>query len=409
MSGQTAAEKNSRNGAERPDSEVNPLGCFKSTSSSGGRVLSKATQNLRVLFTVATIFLIAGGTANADFQTDGLSCYDSKTEPKTRIKACTSVLVLGKLPYDISSFLYMIRANTYTEIGQTDAALRDYNRSIQIDPNNFMAHFNRGRFYSVSGKYDQAIVDFDKGLEINSSFAPGYKIRGQTYGKMGQYDKSIRDLNQAIQLDPKDAHAFNARADTYNKSKQYILAIKDYSRAIELAPQVAYYFANRGNTYRKIGEYDWAIEDNLHAMKLDPDHFHAYYSQGRVMLCRDRYYEAISFLDMAIKRTPNRSQDFAYLAMILATVPDVSLRNGPRAVELAQQALEFKNTYFERDILASALAETGQFKKAVKEQQRAIDMFPSRDGMGSIDDYRARLKLYKNKKTYRFKSGKHTR
>ena len=86
------------------------------------------------------------------------------------------------------------------------------------------------------------------------------------------------------------------------------------------------------------------------------------------------------------------------LAWLLATCPDDNVRNGRRAVTLAEKAVELterKNaTYL--DTLAAAYAEARRFDDAVRVQQEALT-----DRRLVLDDgnaANARLELYRKKK-----------
>ena len=76
-------------------------------------------------------------------------------------------------------------------------------------------------------------------------------------------------------------------------------------------------------------------------------------------------------------RTPEALNEIAWL---LATCPVSQIRNGPRAVILAEEAVGTNNRKNPEilDTLAAAYAEAGQFKKAVSTEQEAIALFPPR-------------------------------
>jgi hypothetical protein len=81
---------------------------------------------------------------------------------------------------------------------------------------------------------------------------------------------------------------------------------------------------------------------------------------------------------------------------VLATSPQASVRNGVRAVELAQQAERLSGG---KDLsvlgtLAAAYAEARRFPDAVATAQRALDLATSQTNLTRADTLRAQLGLY---------------
>ena len=76
--------------------------------------------------------------------------------------------------------------------------------SIRTTP----AFNNRGIVYDHKGEYDRAIADYDRAIELVPNDATAYNNRGVAYGKKGDYDRAIRDYDQAIRLKPDHANAF---------------------------------------------------------------------------------------------------------------------------------------------------------------------------------------------------------
>ena len=88
------------------------------------------------------------------------------------------------------------------------------------------------------------------------------------------------------------------------------------------------------------------------------------------------------------------------MAWLLATAPDAGARNGARAVELALRAVTLRDSANNRDTLAAAYAEAGRFADAVRERERAIET-ARREGVTDLTDWRNRLRLYRQGRTYR--------
>ena len=71
------------------------------------------------------------------------------------------------------------------------------------------------------------------------------------------------------------------------------------------------------------------------------------------------------------------------------------------AIRLAQQAVAAWPRAEYLDTLAAAYAETGQFDKAVNEQQRAIEMLRAAGDHRRVAGYQSRLDLYRRHQPYR--------
>jgi hypothetical protein len=94
------------------------------------------------------------------------------------------------------------------------------------------------------------------------------------------------------------------------------------------------------------------------------------------------------------------------LAWVLATSPEKRLREGPRAVQLAEFAC--KATGYKSppllDTLAAAYAEVGQFEQAIRITLQAIELVRS-NPKASTATLESRLKLYREGRPYRESTG----
>jgi tetratricopeptide (TPR) repeat protein len=56
---------------------------------------------------------------------------------------------------------------------------------------------DKGLGYTDKGQHDKAISEFNKAIALNPRYVIAYNNRGVTYGKKAQYDKAISDFSQA--------------------------------------------------------------------------------------------------------------------------------------------------------------------------------------------------------------------
>jgi tetratricopeptide (TPR) repeat protein len=73
---------------------------------------------------------------------------------------------------------YNLRGLTYTEMGQYDLALKDYNAAIGMDKKFAEALSNRAIVYEMIGEKKKAFNDYNKAINLNEKFADAYYNRG---------------------------------------------------------------------------------------------------------------------------------------------------------------------------------------------------------------------------------------
>ncbi len=298
---------------------------------------------------------------------------------------------------------YSNRAVVYERKGQHDRAIHNFDRVIKLTPNDAKSYNSRGNLYLVKGDLDQAIHDLNRAIELNPSYAEAYNNRGVACLGKNDYEGAIRNFNKAIELNPSYAEAYNNRSAIYGSKGDYDQAIRDLDKAIESNPSYTKAYYNRGNAYWSKGEYDRAIRDLNKAIELNPSYTKAYYNRGNAYLAKGDYKEAIRDFDQAIKSGLADAKAYNNLAWILATHEDSQVRDGAKAVHLAEKACElteYKLPYT-LDTLAAAYAELGQFDKAVKTAEKAMQLARAAKNEKLAKDIQSNLELYKAKRPYR--------
>src|SRR5439155_2847067 len=113
--------------------------------------------------------------------------------------------------------------------------------------------------------------------------------------------------------------------------------------------------------------------------------------------------EAVALFEQALALKPDSIEGLNNLAWLLATSPDDSLRNGARAVQLAERACEL--TRFEQTALvgtlAAAYAEAGRFAEAVATAEKACALAERSGETALLEKNRELRELYRMGKAYR--------
>ena len=151
--------------------------------------------------------------------------------------------------------------------------------------------------------------------------------------------------------------------------KQYQEAVPYFEKAIALAPQQGSYRLNLALAHQSNGDAAKAAE----------------------------LYQNL------LKTQPNSANIKNNLALLLATTPDDSVRDGPFALKLALEVIAQAGESHPSplDALGAALAETGDFKGAVKAIEKAIAAARAIGRNDLLPKLRAKRDLYRVGKPYR--------
>jgi tetratricopeptide (TPR) repeat protein len=197
------------------------------------------------------------------------------------------------------------------------------------------------------------------------------------------------------------AEAHLNRGMTFHEKQEYAKAVEAYTEAIRLDPELTAVYNLRGTVYTRMREDDKAIEDFSQAIRLGPDPYVSYTNRGNVYFWQSECEKATKDYESAIRLDPKRPRAYTFLARLLSTSPKDECRDGKKAVENATKGCEmsgWKEPY-SIDALAAAYAEIGDFKNALKWQEKAIEYgIPHAE---ELEMARRRLTLFESKKPYR--------
>ena len=189
-------------------------------------------------------------------------------------------------------------------------------------------------------------------------------------------DEAVGHWQKALRIRPQDAPTHNNLATVLLGKGQVDEAITHLRQALASDPGLAIAHNSLGNALLRKGELDEAIARFREAVRLRPDLARAQCSLGGALLRKGQVAEAVEHYQAALAVQPATVSVLTAVAWALATCPEASVRNGPRAVELAEQAERLAGGANPAVLatLAAAYAEASRFPEAVAVAQRALVM-----------------------------------
>jgi len=189
------------------------------------------------------------------------------------------------------------------------------------------------------GRNDEARVEFLRALEAAPEHPLVHFHLGVLLAEEGESEAAEEHLTTAQRLSPGDAAVHYALGELLRRSDRQGEALEQFAAALEIDP---------GAEASLLGEAEALVD------------------LGRVG-------EALTKLEAARGIVPeSRPLDFA-LAWILAAAPDVEMRDGARALELAQKAFATRRSVGALEVVAAAQAEVGQCEAAAATQRTVVE------------------------------------
>jgi len=180
-------------------------------------------------------------------------------------------------------------------------------------------------------------------------------------------------------------------------------AIAHYQAAITAHPDHFLARYSLGHALLEKGELDGAIEICRSALLLRPSDVDCQTTLAIALEEKGNPLEAIQHYEKALQLAPTSIPTLTNLAWLLATSPDASLRNGPKALELAKQVDRLAggtNTLVLRT-LAAAYAENGEFANAIRTARSAMQLARMHGEDGVMTDLDQQIALYQLGMPYR--------
>jgi tetratricopeptide (TPR) repeat protein len=102
-------------------------------------------------------------------------------------------------------------AETKSQNGDYDGAIKEYTKAIEADPEMINAYLQRGFAYTLNQDYNSAVKDYTMVLEIEGDHLWAYMSRGSAFNKLEKFNEALKDFNKALTIDPENQEAFNNR------------------------------------------------------------------------------------------------------------------------------------------------------------------------------------------------------
>ena len=251
---------------------------------------------------------------------------------------------------------------------------------------------------SKVGLAEDAIVQYRDVIKIKPEFTEAHNNLGLEYVTLNKWQDAAMHFRSAIRIRPKWAEAHLNLGALLLKRDDLDGVEAQFLHALRIQPDFAGAQNNLGIALQNIGRIEEAIAHYQDALRIRPDYAEVHNWLGTALLAIGRFNEAV-------RHSPQNVVAVNNFAWLLATCPLADVRDGKRALKLAERLAEWQgpDRFPVLDTLAAAHAEQGQFDQAVEWQEKTVQLAPAQQQ----DELRERLEMYRQGKPFRETPNKH--
>jgi Flp pilus assembly protein TadD, contains TPR repeats len=180
-------------------------------------------------------------------------------------------------------------------------------------------------------------------------------------------------------------------------------AISLLRAAVDLRPDNSPAHENLAKALLQKGQVSDALIHYRKLLELQPDNIEVHNIVGTVLVQQGRVGEGVEEWQKVLAIQPDNGNAMSNLAWVFATCPDDSLRDGAKAVQLAEQALRIsaRRIPILFRTLAAAYAESGRFSEAIQTAQQGIELANSQGNTGLVTELQGNIALYQEQRPLR--------
>ena len=180
-------------------------------------------------------------------------------------------------------------------------------------------------------------------------------------------------------------------------------AISLLKSAVDLRPDNSPAHENLAKALLQKGQVADALVHYRKLLELQPDNMEVHNIVGTVLVQQGHIREGVEEWQKVLEIQPDNGNALNNLAWVLATAPDDSLRDGSRAVQLAEQALQISGDRIPIVFrtLAAAYAENQQFPQAIETAQQGLELANKQGNFALAAELQGSIALYQENRPLR--------
>ncbi|MEO1435126.1 MAG: tetratricopeptide repeat protein, partial [Bacteroidota bacterium] len=287
---------------------------------------------------------------------------------------------------------FHLLAVSFDETNDTRNAILNYEKVLQLNPNQEKVWYNLSHLYVDNQQTAKAIQALEKAVKIAPDYAKAHQRLGVLYAQSGDGDKAGEHYGEAT----KGGMTVPAlsEATAYYKKGDYTNALKKADEAIKASDDAKAHYV-KGLALSRLDRSDDAVEAFSKATQKDADYTSAWIEMGILQYNEEQFQGASNAFSKAVQLKPDDSELQAFYGRALVSSGQHSKAISPLQSAVAEDPNNAELTYF----LAEALEKGGKGTDAQALYAKAESMgYKGKKGSGGQQTkfYNAGIQAYRN-------------
>lgn len=262
-------------------------------------------------------------------------------------------------------------------------------------------HLIRGRLALEAKRYVEAVAEFRKAVAAKPNSVPAHINLGAALTQTGDLKGAAAQFEEILRVDPENTIAhFNLAVLLANENK-HAQAIAHLESVMGADPGDLTARFLLAQELLKSGRLENALVEFSAVAQADPNNEEALLEQVKLLQRNRQHKQALDVLETSHARYPQKGQTTLILAYTLAASPQLDLRNGVKALELAQRVYQTTGLLQHGAVVAMALAELGRCSEAAEWVRKLITKAEQEGKTELLANLKGDLQLYDKKQACR--------
>lgn len=183
----------------------------------------------------------------------------------------------------------VLMAQASAALSEDEAALRNAQAAIDLQPANPEGYYVRGLIHDAAGRAAQALADYDRVLQYHDGHQAALDKKGAIHDARGEFEASLACAERLVRIDPQNAEAHHKRAITLRELGRIGEAEASLRQAIALCAEFMTARAHLALILIELGRTAEADELLTGLLAAAPEHKEARWAAAVLHLLSGRY------------------------------------------------------------------------------------------------------------------------